>query len=60
MAPGYIVASGSVIHWRGGIIVGGQPVVAEYIAELGPDGVAAAVKAGSLIPDAPAPARAGK
>jgi hypothetical protein len=59
-AQTYIVASGSVIHWRGGIIAGGQPVIAEYIAELGPDGVAAAVKAGTLIPDAPTPARASK
>jgi hypothetical protein len=52
--PGYTVASGSVIHWRGGIIVGGSVAPEVYLAELGPDGLQAALTAGTLIGDAPA------
>jgi hypothetical protein len=54
--PGYTVASGSVIHWRGGILVGGSIAPPEYIAELG-DGLKAALDAGTLIGESPARAR---
>jgi hypothetical protein len=57
-AQTYTVASGATIHWSGGVMFGGKPVPPEYLAELGPDGLQAALKAGSLVADQPAtPAR---
>ena len=51
---GYTVASGSSIRWSGGVVVGGQPVPAELLAEWSEETIKANLDSGSIVADAPA------
>lgn len=52
----YRVGDGCTIHWSGGVMIGGIDVPAEYLAEIGPHGLAVALKVGSIVDVTPPPA----